>query len=235
MDLGLWRFLETVTRELGAADARIELGGEAPTDPKLIWVRIPRSDARLVAVFRDAPESPAAAQEKLVHLSQSFSETVERATAPISSYPADGATARARLDAELTALATRAGSDCAFVSDLSSPVIWGVSSIVTPIREVTSEHIQRWAEQLRSEHPDDVRGAHGHVLRLTLNDERECLARLLGGLYVVVLVFGGALSEPAGVGALLHATQRIERLIVALPPLDPPPGGKVIRLPPRLR
>jgi hypothetical protein len=50
-----------------------------------------------------------------------------------------------------------------------------------------------------------------------------------------VLVFGGALSEPVAVGALLHATPRIERLIVALPPLDPPPGGKVIRLPPRLR
>jgi hypothetical protein len=68
-----------------------------------------------------------------------------------------------------------------------------------------------------------------------LSDDREALVRLLGGLYMVVLVFGGAVSEPVAVGALLHASAVIERLIVALPPLDPPPGGKVIRLPPRLR
>lgn len=235
MDLGLWRFLELVARELGALDARIELGGQPPKDPKLVWARMPRSDARVVAVFDSPPEGVESLQDRLSTIAQSFSDTVDRSTTPISSYPYDGTSARARLDAELTALATRAGADCAFVSDLSSPVIWGSSSVPTPTREVSTEEVQLWAEQLRSESADGLRTAHGHVVRLSLSEDGDCLARLLGGLYVVVLVFRSALSEPVAVGALLHATPRIERLIIALPPLDPPPGGKVIRLPTRLR
>jgi hypothetical protein len=234
MDLGLWRFLELVGRELDAQDARIEIGGHPPTDERCLWARVPRSDARVVAVFEQPPERRQELQARLLTLTESFSETVDRGTAPVSSIPFDGRTARARLDSELAALATRAGSDCAFVCDTSSPMIWGASFVDEPTRETSSDQLLVWAEQLRAERTEEMRAAHGHVVRLAL-DDREALVRLLGGLYMVVLVFGGALSEPVAVGALLHATPVIERLIVALPPVDPPPGGKVIRLPPRLR
>lgn len=64
-------------------------------------------------------------------------------------------------------------------------------------------------------------------------DGAECLARTFAGIYVLSLAFRGALSEPVAVGALLHAAEAVERLVLARPPIEPPPGGKVIRLPRR--
>jgi hypothetical protein len=53
---------------------------------------------------------------------------------------------------------------------------------------------------------------------------------------VVALVFDGPLSEIVAVGALVHAMPVIERFVLALPPVDPGPGGgKVMRMPSRLR
>ena len=100
--------------------------------------------------------------------------------------------------------------------------------------ESANRELEAWVEELRSTRADELRSAHGHVVRLAVGD-RECLARMFGGLYVLVLSFKGDLSEPVAVGALLHAADAIERLVLALPPVDPPPGGKVIRLPRRER
>jgi hypothetical protein len=51
MDLGLERFLELVKKELGAVDARIELGGKPPVHPDLVWCAVPSVDARVVALL----------------------------------------------------------------------------------------------------------------------------------------------------------------------------------------
>ena len=98
-----------------------------------------------------------------------------------------------------------------------------------------NRELESWVEELRSSRADELKSAHGHVVRLPVGQDRECLARMFGGLYVLVLSFKGDLSEPVAVGALLHAADAIERLVMALPPVDPPPGGKVIRLPRRER
>ncbi len=86
-----------------------------------------------------------------------------------------------------------------------------------------------------------VREAHaelrpGHTTRLRLGEQTECIARPFAGLYVVALLFEGLVSEPVALGALLHAMPVIERFVLALPPVDPPPGGaKIMRMPVRLR
>jgi hypothetical protein len=67
---------------------------------------------------------------------------------------------------------------------------------------------------------------------LTLADDLEALVRPFAGLYVLSLSFQGPLSEPIALGAILHAAHSIEKLVLALPPIDPGPGprGNVIRL-----
>ncbi len=232
MEAGLLRFLELVKRELGAVDARLELGGFAPTDDHLLWCSVPTSRARVVAIFDEALADRAQLQRRLEQVAGSFSETLERGYAMSFGKHDLTSSARAKLDAELTALTSRAGADRAAVFDTSSPMIWGASLVEGDAAESANRELEAWVEELRSTRADELRSAHGHVVRLTVG-ERECLARMFGGLYVLVLSFKGDLSEPVAVGALLHAADAIERLVLALPPVDPPPGGKVIRLPRR--
>lgn len=56
--------------------------------------------------------------------------------------------------------------------------------------------------------------------------------RSLGGIYLVLLYFQGTFSELHVEGMALHALPVIERLVLGLPPIDPPPSkGKVVQLP----
>ncbi len=232
MEAGLLRFLELVKRELGATDARVELGGFAPSDERLAWCSVPNSRARVVAVFDEPIADREKIQQRLENVARTFSDTIERGY-ELSIGRADAtSSARARLDADLTALASRSGADRAAVFDTSSPMIWGASLVEGNAAESANRELERLVEELRSTRADELRSAHGHVVRLGVGD-RECLTRMFGGLYVLVLSFKGDLSEPVAVGALLHAADAIERLVLALPPVDPPPGGKVIRLPRR--
>lgn len=57
-------------------------------------------------------------------------------------------------------------------------------------------------------------------------------ARSFAGIYILVAYFPGAFSELRVEGAALHALPLIERHVLGLPPVDPPPpGGKVVKLP----
>ena len=228
-DPGLLRFLEIVVRELEAADARVEIGGKDPTDPRFVS-RLAPNGSRVVAVFDTAPEQPALVENRLDALVQSFFSTAENAVhnVPPSRTPPD--IAGRRLDDELTRLSERAAAQGAVVFDLASPVLWGAS-------HTTSTEIDRLLEtailRVRDAHAE-LR--HSHTLRLPLGDSAECIARPFAGLYVVALVFAGPVSEPVAVGALVHAMPLIERFVLALPPVDPGPGGgKVMRMPSRLR
>lgn len=231
MDLGLERFLELVKAELKAVDVRIEIGGATPTDPKVVWTRIQGGNARVVAVLESAVRSETDLELRLATLTRSFTETVERSARAVE-RSFESASARERLDHELSALAKRSGAERAAVFDVSSPMVWGASAIEEAASEHANQELEGWIGALRESHTEELRGARGHVVRLTVG-ERECLAKMFGGIYVMALSFTGALSEPVAVGALLHAADTIERLVMALPPIDPPPGGKVIRLPKR--
>jgi len=230
-DPGLLRFLELVIRELGATDARVEIGGRDPDDPRLVFRPIP-SGGRVVAVFATPPSDPEASGARLSALMESFFTVADHAAAsvpPPSKTPAD--IAQRRLVDELGRLRERAGARAAVVFDVESPVVWGMSPQESPGLE------SRFADTM-----DRVRQAHaelsvGHTSRLSMMNGVECLARPFAGIYVLALLFDvPGVSEPVAIGAMVHALPTIERLVLALPPAEPPRGGaKIMRMPPRLR
>ena len=58
------------------------------------------------------------------------------------------------------------------------------------------------------------------------------LARGLAQVYLVAVIFDGPFSELHAEGAIVRALPLIERLVLALPPVEPPPAkAKVIALP----
>lgn len=119
------RLLEVVRRELGADDARIELGGRPPSDPHLLWREITLG-WRLVAVFAGDPPNRDALQQRLDVLTASFADLGH----PDLSERIGGArraVAQRRLDDELHSLALRVGAVRVLVIDDRSPVVWGTS------------------------------------------------------------------------------------------------------------
>jgi hypothetical protein len=232
MDARLERLLGLVKQELGADDARIELGGEPPNDDRLVVATLGEPAFRVVAVFSAPVVQREAAETRLSALVSGFGDTVGQSVTSLAALPLPQDSARARLDAELTHLATRSGAVRSVVFDLSSPVIWG-ASLPDDAAATGNRDLELWVSELRSDRAEELRSAYGHVVRLTLADGAECLARTFAGIYVLSLAFRGALSEPVAVGALLHAAEAVERLVLALPPIEPPPGGRVIRLPRR--
>ncbi len=70
--------------------------------------------------------------------------------------------------------------------------------------------------------------------RLVHQADLGYFARSFASIYVLLLVFEGPFSELHVEGAALHALPVIERHVLALPPVDPPPrGGKLLTLPVR--
>jgi len=229
-DPGLLRFLELVVRELSASDARVEVGGRDPEDPRLVF-RMAPNGGRVVVVFDAPPPDRAAVDERLEAMLNTFHSGVTELSPNSASSRTPPDMAGRRLDDELGRLSDRAGATDAFVFDLASPVIWGASRSESEDREKLYQTVI-----------DCVREAHSelrqqHTARLRVNETVECLARPFAGLYVVALAFqGNNISEPVALGAILHAMPAIERFVLALPPVDPPPGGaKIVRMPARLR
>jgi hypothetical protein len=228
VDPGLLRFLELVVRELSASDARIELGGRDPVDPHVVF-RVAASGGRVVVVFDEPPVNRAAVEERLAALVDTLGGTSEHAASLASTRTPPDVAGR-RLDDELERLSERAGASGAIVFDLASPIVWGASRSPSQNRERLYQAVI-----------DCVREAHSelrqqHTSRLRVNNATECLARPFAGLYYIALAFDGDISEPTALGALVHAMPMVERLVLALPPIDPPPGGaKIVRMPARLR
>lgn len=98
---------------------------------------------------------------------------------------------------------------------------------------------QRFAEVLTSRAIARVRRpgteeapASSHFREVVHEDDLGYLARSFAGIYVALLVFKNTYSELHAEAALLHALPVIERLVFALPPIEPPPkGGQVVKLP----
>jgi hypothetical protein len=125
-DTALRRFLELVARELGADDARAELGGRDPSGPGVVWKGL--SDGwRIVAVFDQPPAAAelTAAQTKLERLALTFTHTLADLNPPTPPSAA-GLPAR-RLDDALEGLRARTGGVAVVVIDGNSPVLWGSS------------------------------------------------------------------------------------------------------------
>jgi len=271
------RLLEVVRRELGADDARLEIGGRDPDDDA-VWCEV-EEGVRLRAIFDSPPEANAAElRERLEALVTSFAETLQSAPTP-SRRPLDPQHA---LDDALEVLTAQAGSLFAVVIDHSSPVVWGTSArprgpedlndaaraaeaialanamgidlpaVMAGETEELAPELSSLVGQLRaSAAPEgDDRDAAEWGLRFRLfaalsalrgaMDEDETgtrhavhdpdlafLARSFGGIYWLLLVFDEtSFSELHAEAALIHAQPWIERLVEALPPVDPGGGGR---------
>jgi len=227
-DPALHALLALLRRELGADDAYLQLGGKA-TDGEGRFFHALGEATSVVVAFAEPPPDGAVVHARLAALSATFRKTLDSAVAGAARprHPMDYA--RQRLDEELSGLCERAGAVRAFVFDLDSPAIWGASSLEEQHVATGKPLLERAAQALR-QRGDELRQAHSHTVRLTLEDGVEALVRPFAGLYVLALLFRDPVSEPIALGAILHAVGLIERLVLALPPIDPDPGAKVIRL-----
>ncbi len=227
-DPALQAFLALLQRELGADDAYLQLGGKA-LDGEGRFFHALGDATHVVVAFAEPPADAAAVHGRLTALSATFRKTLDSAVAGAARPRQAMDFARQRLDEELSGLSERAGAVRAFVFDTDSPVIWGASATTERHGAPDPQLLDRAAQALR-QRSDEIKQAHGHTVRLTLDDGVEALARPFAGLYVLALLFRDPLSEPIALGAVLHAVGLIERLVLALPPIDPGPGAKVVRL-----
>lgn len=121
---GIEKALLVVRREMDCRDAHLEIGGAAPESPTVVHAETP-SGYRLVAIFDEPPEDPAAAGRRLRQLASAFFES--SLSLPSIRPDAEQHLAQRRLDDELSALSGRTGAVGASVIDVKSPVLWGSS------------------------------------------------------------------------------------------------------------
>jgi hypothetical protein len=277
------RLLELVRKELGADDARVELGGREPVDPRIVF-SVLTDGSRLVVVFAEPPADRAAKAEQLERLVESFGQTLNEGSVPPAPLPPLD-TAFRRLDAALEALRSRTGSTSAVIIDLHSPVLWGSSepqrhaddaAVLVELGEALRTLLRAGLDidALMALDENDlgqrlrgfgIEGERAGLLERALSRRDEvtlrhhlltCLAvararreahppaprwahhepqfgyfvRSFANIYLLITVFEGAFSELHVESGVLHALPSIERLLMALPPIDPSPGGRVIRL-----
>src|SRR5438128_1906407 len=75
------RFLDLVCKELGADDARAEIGGRDPDDPRLVWLNA-EPQIRLVSVFTAPPPEREGKLERLRQLAAGFAQTLQELQLP---------------------------------------------------------------------------------------------------------------------------------------------------------
>lgn len=118
----LLKLLDVVKRELGADDARAEIGGQPPEGSRHVTAALGEW-WRVVAIFDEPVADPDAKRAKLERLLAPFDDVTKRSEPP--THPVEKQLA---LDTELDALAERAGARAALVFDERSPVLWGCSA-----------------------------------------------------------------------------------------------------------
>lgn len=284
-DVPVLRLLELLIGKLGARDARLEIGGEPPTDPRLVFAAA-GPNRRVVLVFEAPPSEPGALRAQLAAMVEAFHDSASPpATAIRPSVPPPET--RAALDAELAAVCVSAGARCALLIDGSSPIVWGRSHellppTIEPLLEIGAaidegalrsaiglgtpaglataiddgEMAARVRRRLAEVGNDDdpavlLLGARaGFLARALAEAEPQSVATLhcsegkasgypwtahgMAVVYLLVLAFDDSFNELHAERAVRGNRTRIERLISALPPIDPTPGkARVVRLKPR--
>jgi len=117
------KLLDLVCHKLGADDARVEIGGKAPDDPRLLAAPL-EDGRRLVVIYAEPPSDRGEAAQRLSSLLDSFRETLAIPTEP---PPRTGSALHRELDQALATLADRTGAETVWIIDAQSPVLWGSS------------------------------------------------------------------------------------------------------------
>lgn len=230
----LLRLLELVQRELRADGARAEFATREPAPETTIWTALP-GGFRLVVEFDEGVEDRVRLETRLEALVASFSGLAAdlEAHAPRPNAP----TNTADLDEALARLAESVDAQVAMVIDDRSPMIWGssapkegrlgIAELLALRRpgagaDAPTTRLSRAVARVRR-HPASTRTERWS--EATHEPGFGYLARSFASIYRVVLVFEGPFSELHVEAAALHALPGIERLVLALPPVDPAPGG----------
>jgi hypothetical protein len=243
------RFFALVRRELGAAEVTVLEAGAAPPADEARELRCTLPDGQVVAIRYDAPPPDRdALRRRLEMLASTFDTIAEEAAPGPRSRPPVGRLLRE----ELQKLCERSGAVNALVIDANSPILWGAA---WP-RDVASEAGTAFGPQ-----PEDVgptsedqasvaatsrkaleavrklgdlaalrKGKRGrHVER---EGDAPFVAHSFAGIYLLTLVFDAPFDELRAERAVVESLSRIEALVLALPPLDPPPrdGGGVVAI-----
>lgn len=143
----LLRFLDIARREMGAADAHLELGGREPESERVITTSLD-GGFRLVLQFSEPPSNRSDLLTKLETLVSSFSSTLD--TELGTRQEATSVPAVRALAEELAVLAERIGHASAIVVDVRSPEIWGAShtSLVAEDDVKSLELAAEWAQHV---------------------------------------------------------------------------------------
>lgn len=234
------RLIALVCRELGASEARVLATGEtAEEGPSVVQCRL--ADGRGIWARFDAPPADLEAkQRRLEILASTFDTVVEEASTGRASRPPH----RSSLHEELLALITRASAVNAIVIDANSPVVWGAAHPDGVIAQPPLASSPRVAEPpandeglgesspaVLSRHaiyavrawPELSALRKGKHIRRVEREGMRVLAHSFGSIYLLLLVFDADFDELRAERAVVEALSRIERLVMALPPLDPDP------------
>jgi hypothetical protein len=150
--------------------------------------------------------------------------------------------AAAALQDELRALRSRAAAANVVVIDANSPVVWGAAEpeglatdwstgtgaerpvVPGPGNDTVVLVISRAAIDLLRGVRDVASSRKGkHVRHIERGGVVPLLAHSFAGIYWLLLVFDAPFDELRAERAMLESLPRVERLVMALPPMDPSP------------
>ncbi|HXN30619.1 MAG TPA: hypothetical protein VN894_02110 [Polyangiaceae bacterium] len=251
MQPNLDRFLALVRRELGAEEVHLlDTEQHEVDDPCELRCRM--ADGRGIGVrFGSPPPDPEASQRRLEMLAGTFDAVAEDAGSP---QPRSRPPVVEALKNELAALCARAAAVNAIVIDANSPVEWGAARPqgaipVAPRASNTSlvdvaegaEGVaepesavavaSRRALEVVRALPELAALRKGkHVRHVERDGDALLIVHSFAGIYLLVLVFDAPPDELRAERGILEALPRIERLVLALPPLDPSPHADVVAM-----
>jgi hypothetical protein len=256
VELNLDRFLALVCRELGAVEAHLLDANELPLElADACELRFRMPDGRsLVARFLDPPAEREVKQRRLEMLAGTFDAVAaEQPREPRSRPPVSRS-----LQEELEGICERGGAVNAVVVDANSPVIWGAArpagladpdrpsgpglndsdTVVAPsptARAAAASRVAVHVVRSLSDGPASRKGKH--VRHVERTGDAPFVAHSFAGIYLLIVVYDGPFDELRAERTIVEALPRVERLVLALPPLDPSPtaGASAVAMRPRRR
>jgi hypothetical protein len=234
------RFLALVCRELGAREAvMMEEGAPLPSLDDGLELRCARPDGWVVVARFEAPPSDREAKlRRLQMLVTTFASALDEALPAPFARPA----AAVALHEELEQLGNRAAALNVVVIDANSPVIWGAakadglaidwatgpgsetSVVLGPGNDSAIIAASRTAvEAFRADREVSSSRKGKHSRHIERAGDVPFLAHSFAGIYWLVLIFDAPFDELRAERAMLDSLPRVERLVLALPPMDPSP------------
>jgi hypothetical protein len=261
VELDLARFLALIRRELGAAEVRIlevEDAAVAAEDGREIRAALP--DGRAVAArFPTAPEDPSAKVRHLEELAGTFDAVVHeaalsrRSRPPVAFSLKDELQALCERAAAMNAFVIDANSPVVWGAARPEGLMGDAPLDSVPAAPLAAKDSAGAPAEAGGSPDADSRTRTASRLALrsvrrliatsalrkgkrmrhvTRSGDSPLLAHSFAGIYLAVVVFEGAFDELRAERAILDSLPRIERLVLALPPLDPSPdtGAGVISI-----